>query len=57
MEEGPDVLQNLLVLCPNCHSKIHLSNPDITPLFYKELRESNAIRLDQFKEMHNNFKP
>ena len=54
-EEGPDVLQNLLVLCPNCHSKIHFSNPNITPLFYKELREKNIITLDQFKEIHTKF--
>ena len=54
-EEGPDVLQNLLVLCPNCHSKIHFSNPNATPSFYKELRENNSITLDQFKEIHTKF--
>jgi len=54
-EEGPDVLQNLLVLCPNCHSKIHFARLDVVDSFYKGLRASNAITLDQFKEIHTKF--
>lgn len=51
-EEGPDILQNLLVLCPNCHSRIHFARIDIVEQFYSRLRETNAITLDQFKEIH-----
>ena len=55
-EQGPDVLQNLLVLWPNCHSKIHFSNLDTVHSFFNQLREKKAITLDQFKEIHTNFK-
>jgi hypothetical protein len=54
-EQGPDVLQNLLVLCPNCHSKIHFSNLDTVHSFFNQLREKKSITLDQFKEIHTNF--
>jgi len=54
-EEGPDVLQNLLVLCSNCHSKVHFARLDVVDDFYQELRSNNAITLDQFKEIHIKF--
>lgn len=54
-EEGPDVLQNLLVLCPNCHSKIHYARIDILNDFYRSLRERKVIKLEQFIDLHNKF--
>ena len=47
-EDGPDVLQNLIVLCPNCHAKLHFAKVDIIKNFYEYLRKNNVITLDQF---------
>jgi len=54
-EMGPDVLQNLLVLCPNCHSKIHFARIDIIEDFYRHMRTRNIITFNQFSEIHTNL--
>lgn len=54
-EKGPDVLQNLLVLCPNCHSKIHFARIDIVEDFYRDMRIRNIITLNRFMEIHTSL--
>jgi predicted restriction endonuclease len=54
-EKGPDVLQNLLVLCPNCHSKIHFARIDIVEDFYRDMRIRNIITINQFMEIHTSL--
>lgn len=54
-EKGPDVLQNLLVLCPNCHSKIHFARIDIVENFYRNMRARNIITINQFAEIHTSL--
>ena len=54
-ERGPDVLQNLIVLCPNCHSKIHFARIDIVEDFYRDMRARNIITINQFTEIHTSL--
>lgn len=50
-ENGPDVLENLVVLCPNCHAKAHFAKKETICRFYGHLRASGKINMNQFEKL------
>lgn len=51
IEKGPDVIENLLVLCPNCHALVHNAPQNTINHFYSKLRERNILSRDQFEKL------
>lgn len=50
-ENGPDRQNNIIVLCPNCHSMFHHSDPNAVNRFYKNLRKKGELSFRQFLEL------
>lgn len=51
LEDGPDVLENMVVLCPNCHALVHNATNDYIKNFYSDLRQRNNITITQFEKL------
>lgn len=54
-EDGPDIIDNLLVISPFYHSMLHHAcSEEITEL-YNHIRKNNIITIDTFKNMIDNY--
>lgn len=54
-ENGPDIVDNLLILSPLYHSLIHHGCPEEVTQLYLHLRMNNVITIDKFKNMHDKY--
>lgn len=54
-EDGPDIIDNLLVISPLYHSLIHHAGIEDLDDFYDTLRKKNIVTLDTFKTMIDNY--
>lgn len=54
-EDGPDIIDNLLVISPLYHSLIHHAGSEDLYDFYDTLRKKNIINIDLFKNMIDNY--
>lgn len=50
-EGGPNIEENLLVLCPNCHRKLHSAMKKTIIATYKLLRRKKHITINQFEKL------
>ena len=54
-EDGPDIVENLLVISPFYHSLLHhASSEEITNL-YDHIRKNNIVNIDLFKKMYDKY--
>jgi len=53
-EDGPDVLENLIVLCPTCHDRIHHGTSQAVFELHTKLRRTNEINFEQFRIIQQN---
>lgn len=54
-EDGPDIIDNLLVISPFYHSMLHHAcSEEITEL-YNHIRKNNIVTIDLFKKMIDNY--
>lgn len=54
-EDGPDIIDNLLVISPLYHSLIHHAGQEDLDDFYDTLRKKNIVTLDTFKNMIDTY--
>lgn len=54
-EDGPDIIDNLLVISPLYHSLIHHAGNEDLYDFYDTLRKKNIVNIDMFKNMIDNY--
>lgn len=54
-EDGPDIIDNLLVINPYYHSLIHHAGKKALDDFYNTLRKNNTVSLDTFKKMNDDY--
>ena len=54
-EDGPDIIDNLIVISPLYHSLIHHAGKEDLYDFYDTLRKKSIVTLDTFKRMIDNY--
>ena len=54
-EDGPDIIDNLLVINPYYHQLIHHAGPEDLTKFYLMLREKNIVTVELFKKMIDDY--
>ena len=54
-EDGPDIVENLLVISPLYHSLLHHGSSEAIHDLYDHIRKNNIITIDTFKEMADNY--
>lgn len=54
-ENGPDIIENILLVDPNTHMLVHHGNREYRDDLFRMLRQENIITLDRFKSMITNY--
>ena len=55
-ENGPDIIDNLIVISPFYHSLIHHGCDEELIALYDHIRKNNIITIDLFKKMQDDYK-
>lgn len=50
-DDGPDVIENIILVDPNTHKLIHHGTPSVVKSFYKTLRKEKVLTIDRFDNM------
>lgn len=54
-DDGPDIIENIILIDPNTHKLIHNGSNEIVSEFYKTLRNNSILTVDRFENMISRY--